>query len=180
MENVFLFAILPFHSNSAQPDHRNHQTLPSSSVFAPSEHRLPPVNHRKNKSRSWFKLIRAVIDNGLSYICQAAIPERTMVGMGDMQIIYTTCLLTWQPSGFDIARTEKSTAIRFSIHSIEINFPFLHDRFPGEDTRLNVRQRKRALSTRRYKSRGVCLHIECARFWKRLSPRPTVPAFRLI
>lgn len=52
-------------------------------------------------------------------------------------------------SGFDIARTEKSTAIRFSIHSIEINFPFLRDRFPGEDMRrgINVRQRKDALST---------------------------------
>lgn len=123
-----------------------------SSVFAPSEHRLPPVN-RKNKSRSWFKLIRAVIDNGLSYICSYFSTDDAR-GEGNARegrhaIIYTTCLLKWHLSGFDIERTEKSTAIRFSIHSIEINFPFLHDRFPGEDTRrgMNVRQREGALST---------------------------------
>lgn len=80
---------------------------------------------------------------------QVRISERMILGKGNTQIIYTTCLLTWHLSGFDIARTEKSTTIRFNVHSIEINFPFLHDRFPGEDARcgMSVRQREDALST---------------------------------
>lgn len=143
---------IPIRRKPPQNHHHPPSLLRLCSLVAP----IAACQSSKNKSQSWFKLIRAVIDNGLSYICQVAILERTILRegrvletRGDIQIIYTTSLLTRHLSGFDIACTEKSTTIRFSIHSIEINFPFLHDRFPGEDVRrgINVRQRKDTLST---------------------------------
>lgn len=80
---------------------------------------------------------------------------------------------------FDIARTEKSTAIQFDVHSIEINFPPLHKiGLPEEGNAAsgaNVRQ-KEAFYQRRYKSRGMSPYQACAILKATFASRPAVPS----